>query len=129
MTTPMALACAHCGAPDDGVHVNCKFCQQPVSAQVQASAIPCGQCTLPNRWGRQQCLRCNSWLVVQCVFCGSLSPLTCAACLRCNEAFAGAWQRKQEREGQAQTQQVTDVLGSVAAIAGGLLLGGRRFPF
>src|SRR5580704_12008075 len=120
---PSLLVCANCGAPDDGSDVLCKFCKQAVSAQVQASAIPCGQCHHLNRWGRQQCQQCNAWIVVQCVFCGSLSPCSMSACMRCNEAFAGSWERKQQREGQQQTQQAEEVLGAVAAIAGGIFLG------
>ena len=121
---PNVLACASCGAPDDGNEVLCKFCQNPVSAQVQASAIACGQCNHPNRWGRQQCSRCNAWIVVQCVFCGSLSPRTMSACMQCHEAFAGSLERKQQRESQQQVQQAEEVLGTVAAIAGGIFLGG-----
>ena len=90
-----------------------------------ASAIACGQCSHPNRWGRQQCLRCNAWLVVQCVFCSALSPRTLPACMGCHEAFAGSWERKQQREGQHQVQQAEEVLGTVAAIAEGLFLGRR----
>jgi hypothetical protein len=125
--TPNPLVCACCGAPDDGQEVTCKFCQRPVSPQVQASAIPCPQCQHVNRWGRQQCSRCNGWIVVQCVFCGSISPCSYTACMRCNEAFAGAWQRKQQREAQEQTKEITDVLGSVGAIAGAMIIGGRRW--
>jgi len=118
------MACGNCGAPDDGSEVICKFCHQPVSAQVQASAIQCGQCNHLNRWGRQQCIRCNAWVVIQCVFCGSLSPRTVAACMHCNEAFAGSWERKQQREAAQQTQEAEQVLGAVAAIAGSVFLGG-----
>jgi hypothetical protein len=124
---PALLTCATCGAPDDGQEVLCKFCQQPVSAQVKASSIQCGQCNHLNRWGRQQCTHCNAWIVVQCVFCGSLSPRTVAACMQCNEAFAGSFERKQQRESQQQVQQAEEVLGTVAAIAGGIFLGGRRW--
>jgi hypothetical protein len=124
---PTLLACGNCGAPEDGTEVLCKFCHRAVSAQAQSSAIPCGQCNHPNRWGRQQCSQCNSWIVLQCVFCGGLSPRTMASCMRCNEAFAGSWERKQQREGQQQTQQAEEILGTVAAIAGGILLGGRRW--
>jgi hypothetical protein len=46
--------------------------------------------------------------------------------MRCNEAFAGAWERKQQRESQQQVQDVENVLGSVAAIAGGIFVGTHR---
>jgi hypothetical protein len=125
MTTE-ATVCTSCGAPDDGQEVLCHYCNSPISPEVQAGAIPCGQCNHLNRAGRQQCSRCSAWIVVECVFCGGLSPRTCTACTRCNEPFAGAWERKQQRETQQQTQVVEEVLGDVAAIAGAVLLGGRR---
>ena len=80
-----------------------------------------------NTLRRQQCSRCNGWIVVQCVFCGSLSPRTLSACMRCNEAFAGAWERKQAREGQQQVKEAEQILGSIAAISADIIIGGRRW--
>lgn len=99
--------CASCGAPDDGEAVVCKFCKQAVSAEVQRTAIPCPNpnCRTPCRWGRQKCHTCQGWIVVQCVFCGALSPHNCSTCMRCNEAFAGAPERKAQRDAQQQQQQ------------------------
>src|SRR5216684_3478482 len=99
-----APVCSTCGAPDNGQDVLCKFCERPYSAEIQASAIPCGQCRLLNRWGRQQCLQCSAWIVVSCVFCGALSPHTLAACMACHEAFAGAQERKTQRAYQQDSQ-------------------------
>jgi hypothetical protein len=121
MTMPTSPACASCGAPDDGQEVLCKYCQRALSAELEASAIPCGQCSHLNRWGRQQCSKCAAWIVVQCVFCGSLSPRTMSACLQCKEAFAGAWERKKARETQQEVQVVEEVLGDAAVIAEELL--------
>ena len=126
MTMPNTPVCGSCGAPDDGQEVLCKYCEHAVSAEVQASAIPCGQCNHLNRWGRQQCSRCSAWIVLQCVFCGALSPRTMSACMSCNEAFAGAFERKKAREAQQQTALVEEVLGDAAVIAESLL-GGRRW--
>ena len=127
----MTPVCSNCGGPDDGLAVICKFCQRPVSAQVQASAIPCPNpnCRTPNRWGRQQCYACNAWVVVSCVFCGNLSPYTCPACLTCHEPFAGAAERKMQRayqQDQAQTMQTLEKVGEVAAIFGAAAIMGRN---
>jgi hypothetical protein len=122
MTTNGALpaTCANCGAPDNGELVSCKFCHQPISAEIARAAIPCPnpQCRTQNRWGRQRCIKCEAWVVVSCVFCGSLSPHTLSNCLQCNEAFAGAMLRKQQME-QNQRQQnygeSAGIWGNVAA--------------
>src|SRR5688572_4641018 len=94
-----APTCMNCGAPDSGELVVCRFCRQAVSAEVARTAIPCPnhQCRVPNRWGKQKCVQCQSWIVVSCVFCGALSPHNMSNCMRCNEAFAGAAERKQHQ--------------------------------
>lgn len=118
---PVAAAmCANCGAPDNGEAVICRFCQRPVSAEAQRTAIPCPnpQCKLLNRWGRQKCAQCQAWIVVSCVFCGAISPHHVSNCLRCNEAFAGAAQRKaamQQQQQHQQNMQSAGVWGNVAA--------------
>ncbi len=118
---PVAAAtCANCGAPDNGEVVTCRYCKQAVSAEAARTAIPCPnpQCRLLCRWGKQKCAQCQAWLVVSCVFCGALSPHNVSNCLRCNEAFAGAPQRKAQREQQMQHQQNmqdASVWGNVAA--------------
>jgi hypothetical protein len=109
-----------CGAPDSGEAVICKFCKQAVSAEAQRTAIPCPnpQCKLLNRWGRQKCAQCQAWIVVSCVFCGAISPHHVSNCLRCNEAFAGAAQRKASQHQQQQhnqNMQSANVWGGVAA--------------
>ena len=112
--------CANCGAPDSGDFVICKFCKQAVSAEAARSAIPCPnpQCRAQCRWGKQKCAQCQAWIVVSCVFCGAISPHNVSNCLRCNEAFAGAAQRKAQMEQQQQQQQNmqhANVWGGVAA--------------
>lgn len=123
-----AAVCANCGAPDNGDFVTCRFCRQAVSAEAQRTAIPCPNqnCRMLCRWGKQKCGACQAWLVVSCVFCGSLSPHNVSNCMRCNEAFAGAPQRKaameQQRAQQQQMQQV-GVWGNVAAAFAGAAIG------
>ena len=120
--------CAACGAPDDGQLVHCRYCQQAVSAEALAKAIPCPNpaCRTACRWGKQKCAACQAWIVVSCVFCGAISPHNISNCLQCNEAFAGAMQRKQAMQQQQQhQQQMQDVgtWGSVAAAFAGAAVG------
>jgi len=111
-----AATCQTCGAPDPGDLVQCKYCQQPVSAEAQRTAIPCPRCSTQNRWGKQKCARCQAWLVVSCVFCGAISPHNVPNCLQCNEAFAGAPQRKAAMEAQQRQQQDMQMMSSVGSV-------------
>ncbi len=120
---PTALVCQSCGAPARPGIVTCEFCEQFVSAEAARTAIACPQCRTANAGGAQQCVRCKSWLVVRCVFCERLSPYTSAACVACNEPFAGAMERKAQRDAELRRQQVLQTVGAVAPIAGGLLGG------
>ncbi len=84
------------------------------------TAIPCPnpQCRTQCRWGKQKCVQCQAWLVVSCIFCGAISPHNISNCMRCNEAFAGAAQRKMQMQQQQQHQQnmqSANVWGGVAA--------------
>ncbi len=99
------LHCPSCGAPDDGELVHCRFCKAALSKEIADTAIPCPHCRVANRWGKQRCVACRSWIIVSCVFCGGLSPHNQPACLSCREPFAGAAQRKRDREIAAQQQQ------------------------
>jgi len=116
-----AATCANCGAPDGGELVICRFCARAVSAEAQASAIPCPnpQCRALCRWGKQNCRECKTWLVVSCVFCGSLSPHNISNCLSCREAFAGAPERKAQIHAQHQHRQNMQN----AQVWGGLAIG------
>ena len=120
-----AAICASCGAPDDGELVFCKYCKAPYSAEAARTAVPCPSCRTACRWGKQKCVVCGAWLVVSCVFCGALSPHNVSNCLSCNEAFAGAPQRKAAMEQQRQHQQQMQDVGTwgsvAAAFAGGIV--------
>lgn len=126
---PPPTSCPHCGGPAKPGLVNCIYCNQALSAELAATAVPCPRCRALNVWGGTRCVRCNGWVVVQCVFCNSLSPHTQQACLSCREPFAGAPQRKAEREAERQRQQTLQTVGAVGqvaapflgAVAGGLL--------
>lgn len=124
----MSATCNSCGAPDNGEFVTCKYCKQAVSADAQRTAIPCPnqQCRTLCRWGKQKCGQCQAWLVVSCVFCGSLSPHNISNCMQCNEAFAGAAQRKaamQQQQQHHQNMQQANVWGGVAAAFAGAAVG------
>jgi len=128
MTQGTSASCAACGAPDDGEAVHCKYCRQAVLAEVLAKAIPCPNpaCRSACRWGKQKCTACQAWIVVSCVFCGSISPHHVSNCLRCNEAFAGAMQRKQQAQQQQshqQNMQAVNTWGGVAAVFAGAAVG------
>ena len=78
------------------------------------------------RWGKQKCGACQAWIVVSCVFCGAISPHSISNCLRCNEGFAGAQQRKQAMQQQQQHQQSMQAVGTwghVAAAFAGAAVG------
>jgi hypothetical protein len=124
----MSATCNTCGAPDSGELVTCKYCKQAVSAEAQRTAIPCPNpsCRVSCRWGKQKCGQCQAWLVVSCLFCGSLSPHNISNCMQCNEAFAGAAQRKaamQQQHQHHQNMQQANVWGGVAAAFAGAAVG------
>jgi hypothetical protein len=130
----MANECETCGAPAQPGVVKCFYCGRPVSKEAADSAIPCPQCKELNVWGAQRCVKCQTWIVVQCIFCGAISPHTVSACMGCNEAFAGAPERKAARDTavaqqQAAVQNQQNVqtavqVGGVAASFLGAMAGG-----
>ena len=118
---PPPSLCVSCGGPDDGEFVFCKFCKRPYSAEIAAAGIPCPACRTACRWGKQKCGACGVWIVVSCVFCGALSPHNQSACLACREAFAGAAQRKAQRDAAAHQQQNVQTYGAVGNVAASFL--------
>ena len=114
----MTRACETCGAPPKPGMVSCEYCHQPISAEAADGAIPCPSCHALNAWGATRCGGCQAWVVVQCVFCGGITPHNQAACMHCGEAFAGAPERKAERERahmmQTAASVAAPVLGAVA---------------
>ena len=89
------------------------------AAEALGRAIPCPNpaCRTSCRWGKQKCAACQAWIVVSCVFCGSISPHNISNCLQCNEAFAGAQQRKQASQQQHQHQQSMQAVGAWGGVA------------
>jgi hypothetical protein len=95
------LACPHCGSVRAIGHVTCAFCRNPYSAEAARGAIACPHCRTLSTSDQAKCVGCGAWIVVQCVFCGGLSPYTMAGCVKCGEAFAGAAERKAQRDAAA----------------------------
>jgi hypothetical protein len=126
--------CKQCGAPRQPGFAACKYCKTPFVQNAHTEAIPCPKCATLNEMGAQKCVQCQTWVVVQCVFCHALSPHNRPACMRCNEPFAGAPQRFQERQQQAASQrnmQMVGTVGNVAAslvgAAAGAMIAGRAY--
>jgi hypothetical protein len=119
--------CTHCGAPRMAGYAACKFCKTPfphvgsMHGSAETNAIPCPRCNTLNESGVQKCVQCQNWLVVQCVFCHALSPHNAPACLRCNEAFAGAPERFAARQSQQRLQQGINIAGQVGNVAASFL--------
>lgn len=113
--------CSHCCAPRQAGFAACKYCKTPFVRNTQTGAIPCPKCATLNELGVQRCVQCQTWIVVQCIFCHALSPHNLPACQRCNEPFAGAPQRFQQRQEHAQNQQRMQVMGTVGTVAASLL--------
>ena len=117
--------CSHCGAPRAPGYAACKFCNTVFAREKQTSlqenAVPCPGCRTLNEWGAQKCVQCHAWVVVQCLFCSSLSPHHVPACLKCQETFAGAPERFQQRQQQQQGQQRMQVFSTVGTVAASFL--------
>lgn len=107
--------CENCGAANDGESVVCRFCKQPYSQELLASALRCPQCASPNLKGRPKCAACGASLELACVFCGARSPCDAVRCGSCDELFAGAEERKQAR----QLGEIVDTVGSLLGVATG----------
>jgi hypothetical protein len=113
--------CNHCGAPREPGLAVCRYCRTPLVANVSENAVPCPSCGLLHEKGAQKCSGCAAWLVVQCVFCGKLSPHNEGACVKCDEPFAGAIERFQQRKQTQESQQRLNMVASVGGVAAGLL--------
>jgi hypothetical protein len=116
--------CPTCGAPKTVGLAACHFCKAALPDA--GPAVACPKCEAVNIEQNAACVLCNTPLSRGCLFCGGASPLTAAACARCGEAFAGAEERKRQRDQQAQDQQTMQlveqgigVLGQVASSSGG----------
>lgn len=112
----MPATCENCGAPDSGADVLCRFCRNPISKELLASAIACPNCRTPNRAERTHCSACNWGLLQMCIFCNHASPVNAQACQRCGEVFAGAKDRKDQRAAEQILGGITSFVGNIAGI-------------
>jgi hypothetical protein len=113
--------CGNCCAPRQAGYAACKYCKTPFVQNAQTQAIPCAKCGTLNEMGAQKCVQCQTWIVVQCIFCHGLSPHNAAACVRCNEPFAGAPERFQQRQQQVASQRNMQMVGTVGTVAASLV--------
>lgn len=111
--------CENCGAPHEDGLAACAFCDMPIVGR--SSGVRCPSCSELNTADRRACAECGAAFTKGCVFCGKVAFLTATACPGCNEAFAGAEQRKSAREAQAKQQQQMQLaqqgLGAIAGFA------------
>ena len=119
--------CPNCGAPKTVGLVACHFCKAALPDA--GNGVACPSCENVNREENPACVVCRAPLTRGCVFCAGQSPLNATSCARCGEAFAGAEERKRQRDLQAQEQQtmrlVEDGIGALgAAASGGVASGG-----
>lgn len=87
----------------------CSYCTRPYAGRAGTGGITCPDCADVNARGRSTCATCGKPLVHGCVFCGGASPLECAQCVSCGEAFAGAVERKAQRDAQAKQEQMMNL--------------------
>ncbi len=111
--------CGNCGAPYKDGLAACAFCDFPIVGR--SSGVRCQSCSEIATADRRSCAQCNYSFTKGCVFCGRVAFLTATACPGCNEAFAGAERRKQQRDEAAKQQQMMGIaqqgismLGAVA---------------
>ncbi len=129
MSEPPSAKCDNCGAPHEDGLASCAFCDMPIVGR--SSGVRCPACSELNTADRRACAMCGAAFTKGCVFCGRVAFLTATACPGCNEAFAGAEQRKSQREAQAKQQQqmqlaqqgLSAVTGFAASQAGQALIG------
>ena len=116
--------CPTCGAPKTVGLAACHYCKAALPDV--GPAVECPKCEAANLETNAACVLCHTSLSRGCLFCGGASPLNAMSCSRCGEAFAGAEERKRQRDQQAQEQQTMKmveegigVLGAVATSSGG----------
>jgi len=111
--------CENCGAPHEDGLASCAFCDMPIVGR--SSGVRCPACSELNTAERRTCAHCAHAFTKGCVFCGKVAFLTATACPGCNEAFAGAEQRKANRDAQQKQQQQLNLasqgIGAVAQFA------------
>jgi hypothetical protein len=126
--------CLNCGAPHEDGLAECRYCDVPIPGR--HAGIECPRCGELASADRRACAPCGENFVKACIFCGQEAWMTAPQCPRCHEAFAGAEERKRQRDQAAaeaaRQQQMMNLaqqgLGVAATVAAGTtgtgLLGG-----
>jgi hypothetical protein len=112
--------CDNCGAPHQDGLAACAFCDFPIVGR--SSGIRCPSCSEISTADRRSCAQCSTPFTKGCVFCGRVAFLTATACPGCNEAFAGAEQRKKQQEEAAKQQQVMGIAQQGIAMLGAVAM-------
>ena len=114
--------CDTCGAEIIPGLAGCNYCRRAYAGVQQGPKCP--GCSAVNTAGAMACGRCRSPMAQSCIFCGAASPLDYAACRHCREAFAGAPQRKQQREEAYKQQQYMHMAQTGISTAGQVIASG-----
>lgn len=115
-TVSNGASCGTCGAPPLGGLVACSYCQTPYAGAPRG--VSCPACGDDNHPHNAACARCGGSLQRGCIFCGAASSIALASCSRCGEAFAGARDRKADREAAARQQQMMGIAASGVSVLG-----------
>ncbi|MCC7536995.1 MAG: zinc ribbon domain-containing protein [Deltaproteobacteria bacterium] len=110
------MDCENCGAPATPGLVACGYCDDPLPGM--GPGVACPNCGDRNVATNASCVSCRTSLVKSCVFCGVASPFTAVYCVRCNESFVGAAERKAEREQAARNQQMIGLAAQGLSVIG-----------
>lgn len=122
VTGAHARGCENCGAPNFPGLAACDYCKH---AYPGTSPGPrCVACDVINVAGAMACARCRVAISQSCLFCGTASPLDAAACRRCREAFAGAAERKAQRDAAVRHKRYMDFAGTGVQVAGAVITSG-----
>lgn len=114
--------CENCGAEVIPGLASCNYCRRLYAGVAQGPKCP--RCSAVNVAGAMACGRCRSPMAQSCIFCGAASPLDFASCRHCREAFAGAAQRKQQREEAYKQQQYMQLAQTGISTAGQVIASG-----
>lgn len=114
--------CGNCGAPVVPGLAVCNYCRKAYAGAKPGPKCPgCGAVSVA---GAMACGRCRSPMARSCLFCGAASPLDAAACRHCHEAFAGAEERKRQREEAAKQHQYMQLANTGIQAAGAVIASG-----
>lgn len=119
--------CVNCGAPGFSGLAACDYCGHAYAGMQPGPR--CVACDVINVAGAMACARCRVAISQSCLFCGRASPLDAAACRHCREAFAGAVERKAQRDAAVRHKRYMDFAGTGVQVAGAVIASGAAEGF